>query len=221
MDSFDDRKAAAFARLAEPALLRLAEQGSVGAINELFLRYYKDIRSLVASLAWGASLQPLDVDDAQQQAFLAVRRAIPRYSPVCGDPPRPCTLRTFLHNAVTKGFHNDRRSERRRWLHDRAAWEAAEHALHPTAAPTAADWLAPPPEFRDEPALAAERHEALDALQTELDAQDPLQRELWEESRAGRRLAALARRLRRALYALVRLRQRLLAALKARLGRKY
>jgi DNA-directed RNA polymerase specialized sigma24 family protein len=199
----------------EEALLRRAQAGDRGAGNDLAPRYYEELGHLLAGLARRADLQVADIEDARQLLFFAVRVAVARYGRDPGGTHR-CGFRTFLHRVATGLFRNWLKCRRRGQRRDQAVWQAAARAASPSA-PGAADWLCPPPEWRGEPCLAAQRQEALAALPGILAQLGEVERQVGQGMLDGTPRGELARRLALRPYAVGRVWHKVLTVMRTRL----
>jgi DNA-directed RNA polymerase specialized sigma24 family protein len=200
----------------EQALLRRAQAGERRAVNELALGYYEELGDLLAGLARRAGLQAADVKDARQLLFFAVQTAVARFKSGPDGTCR-CRFRTFLHRVATGLFRNWLKRRWRGQCREQAVGLAAARAAGPSRAPGSADWLCPPAEWKDEPALAAQRREALAAVPGILAQLGEVERRVGQGMLDGTPRGELARRLALRPYAVGRVWHRVLAVLRTRL----
>jgi RNA polymerase sigma factor (sigma-70 family) len=100
---------------------RVRQDHSVPALQELTLRCYPLVCYRVRWLARCLPLPDGALADAQQEAMVAVLKAVPRYQPDAAGADHDCTLRTFLEHPVQNRFYDFvRREERARKHVDRS-----------------------------------------------------------------------------------------------------
>lgn len=196
-------------------LVALAQhQGARWAADALIVRHFEYTRKIVARLALAAALQPHDVENAQQDAFFAMRRAILRYD--LSNPAYP--FRGFLRKLVRDRFRD---FLKRWWRRRRRECLCGDTLLGTDGAAAMPPWLAALAGWQGEPLLAAQQREALAALDRAVGAFDETERRQWEEWCRDTPADVLARRLGCCPGTIRRQRQKLLATLQEQLGSKY
>jgi RNA polymerase sigma factor (sigma-70 family) len=206
-------------RMGDEELVVLAQEcGYLPAANELILRYHEWKDRLIAQKARRTRLTAADVQDAQQNAFFALREAINRYDTEAFVRPNGCSFRTFLRLVITSRFQDFvkhcGRTERHfdRHASDTGALETGtgEGDLRGGRRNGLGSDL-------NDPAAAVEWQEALSRLEQALARLGEEARRMWELLATGMRVQALAKELGVSYDTAKRLRQRLLADLKAQL----
>jgi RNA polymerase sigma factor (sigma-70 family) len=215
MNRSDQRTTGHESSYSDAELVALARsEGGCWAAQELILRHLEDVRELVARLAQTAGLQPRDVENAQQDAFFAMRRAVLRYD--LGNPSRP--FRCFLRRVVRNRFQD---FLRRWWRRRRRVFFMGDVLPGTEGCAAAPEWLAVPIGGQDEPHHAVQWREARAALDRAVGALDERERWHWEEWCRGTPADVLARQLGCCPHSVRRQRSKLLATLRAQLGSKY
>ncbi len=142
------------ARMGSEELVVLAKEcGYYPAWEQLLVRHEGWKRRLVAWLASGHRLGGAEAEDAEQQAVFAMREAIASYDTGQLGLRGGCSFRTHLRRVLTARFQDFLRARRR-----------YERGLdRSTSVEVAADEAAPGGRAagKDDPALEAQRHEAM------------------------------------------------------------
>jgi len=190
-DAWDPSRGYDLSQLEEDLLLLLAQKvNDRNAVRELIRRHHDWARQLIDRLARRKHLSAEDRDDAEQNAVLAMEKAIRTYD-VVQVGQRHCPFRKYLSMVLRRRYWNDlrrlgRQARRQRGSDEQALTRVADA---PREDPGPAPWVAA--EARD-PAVAAEQHEWRQRLEQIRSGLKPKLRRLWDERAAGKTLEEIA-----------------------------
>jgi RNA polymerase sigma factor (sigma-70 family) len=199
-------------------LARAREPGHPQAVNALLLPHLGWAYRRVAKLARQVGLPADLVADAQQEVWMALTRAVIRYTPQPSEAPCRCALRTFLSKVVTDRLLDFVRQYRRDARHyDRAV--RVEDALESRVPQTHSAHALPVqlPSEGSDPVLAAERREQEALMAWACRHLEESERCLLESLDAGAPLKRVAQDMGVSRRTVIRRRRKLLAKLRARL----
>ncbi|MCI0378242.1 MAG: sigma-70 family RNA polymerase sigma factor [Gemmataceae bacterium] len=150
------------------------EAGFVPARNELVLRLWPEIKSLIPILARDKGLSAEDKEDIRQQSFFWIDEAIRCYDAFQSVKPAGCTFRTFVRRVVSRRLRD--------WFRARHRYERRIHS------PVGRVTLARVDCDLDEAAEWRELQLAVGEAVQSLDAPDRL---IWEGLCGGKKLRDL------------------------------
>jgi RNA polymerase sigma factor (sigma-70 family) len=172
-----------------------SRRGDPQAAHALAVDHLKWAQSLVAGWGWRAGLRGADLEDALQKTFLWLLDAIRCYQPGRSDQTLSSGLRSLMRRAVYHDLLDHARHVRAEQRRRRSLVDANPDAGSPPHRRGRASkrlWLV---EASSDPALQAERHELLAALEAALAQVDEPSRRLWEGRVALVRVRVLAEHL--------------------------